>query len=160
MVLLEAENIIKQLGDRLLFALPSLRIYTGDKIGLVGLNGAGKTTLLDILSGQTSPDGGSCRRYCEITYIRQFSDEAADADGRTLREFNLAGKAGREALSGGEQARVKLANAISQKNSLLLADEPTSNLDLEGVELLRKWLSGLESFVVVSHDRDLLDRIC
>lgn len=160
MLLLEAFHIRKQIGDRLLFQFDSLKVYSGDKIGVIGANGAGKTTLLDVLSGEMPADEGSCRRYGDIAYIRQFSQEKADAAGRLLREFELAGKTGRPALSGGEQERLRIADALSADNLLLLADEPTSNLDGEGVRLLTEKLAQTESFLLVSHDRSLLDTLC
>ncbi|MDR2711903.1 MAG: ABC-F type ribosomal protection protein [Clostridiales bacterium] len=160
MLLLEAFGIKKYYGDRLVLDIPELKIISGDRIAVVGVNGAGKTTLLDILSGDLPPDEGYCKRYCEISYIRQFSEEKAEAKQQIVSEFLLSGKTERKTLSGGEQTRVKISNALSKNNLLLLADEPTSNLDYEGIELLRQKLSRLESLVLISHDRGLLDRLC
>ena len=160
MLLLEAGNIKKYYADRLIIELDDFKIYPGDRIGVVGLNGSGKTTLLDILAGCLEPDEGFVRHFCEIGYIRQFSEEAVEPSQKLLKEFELAQKLEREVLSGGEHTRLKIANAFSRKNILLFADEPTSNLDFKGIELLKQKLEGLESFMLVSHDRSLLDGLC
>lgn len=160
MILLELFNIKKYFGDRLIFDFPEFKIYSGDKIGIVGVNGAGKTTLLNVISGEMPPDEGVRKCYCDISYIRQFSDETTDAEVKIINEFLLNGKINRASLSGGEQTRVKIANAISKDAVLLLADEPTANLDYKGVELLLQKLSKLETLLIISHDRVLLDRLC
>lgn len=172
MLLLEAGNIKKYYADRLVVEVDELRIYTGDRIGVVGMNGSGKTTLLDILSGQIEPDEGFVKRYCEVAYIRQFDEEMKDAgywqvseeetgaSRKLLKEFELDRKLQREALSGGERTRLKIAEAFSRDNVLLFADEPTSNLDYEGIKLLNQKLDRLESFLLISHDRSLLDMLC
>lgn len=198
MLLLDAGNIKKYYGDRLVIELDELKIYTGDRIGVVGQNGSGKTTLLDILAGRLRPDEGFVKRYCDVGYIRQFMDDSAKrdetdrparsdrsdrADGtdwpqeqdvykgsqgsysgslspKLLKEFELDRKLGREVLSGGEQTRLRIAEAFSIENVLMFADEPTSNLDYIGIDLFRQKLERLESFVLISHDRSLLDALC
>ena len=160
MLLLEAGNIKKYYADRLIVELDALKLYSGDRIGVIGLNGSGKSTLLDILAGRLEPDEGYVRHYCGVGYIRQFSDESAEADLKTLKEFELSQKLEREVLSGGESTRLKIANAFSRDHLLLFADEPTSNLDFKGIGLLRQKLERLESFVLISHDRSLLDELC
>lgn len=160
MLILEAHQIKKYFGDRLIIGFDQLKVYSGDKIGIVGPNGSGKTTLLNIISGEVEPDEGSVRRYCDIAYIRQLSDELIEAEEKILKELKLSGKAGQEAFSGGEKTRVKIANAFSRGNGLILADEPTSNLDQQGIEILRQKLGAVDSFLLVSHDRCLLDRLC
>ena len=110
MILLEAFHIKKYYDDRLIFELPELKIFSGDKIGIVGANGAEKTTLLNILNGDLSPDEGRCKRYCETSYIRQFSDEAANADRHLMVEFSMDGKV---ALIGGNgTGKTTLLNLI------------------------------------------------
>lgn len=211
MLLLDARNIKKYYADRLILEVDELKIYTGDRIGMVGLNGSGKTTLMDILSGYIVPDEGYVRRYCEVAYIRQFekggtgkkaepervreAESEAEAEepyetvkpqetgepgdmGNTwgrgmseltedmpasrklLSEFELNEKLQRDVLSGGERTRLKIVEAFSRDNVLLFADEPTSNLDYKGIELLKQKLDRLDSFVLISHDRSLLDTLC
>lgn len=171
MLLLEAVNIRKYYGDRLIIGFDELKIYSGDRIGVTGINGSGKSTLLDILYGSLEPDEGYVRRFCEVGYIRQFDTHEeqgigqlrAEASGtamKLLREFEIGAKLNRQALSGGEQTRLKIVGAFSRDAVLLFADEPTSNLDYRGIELFRQKLEQLESFIMVSHDRSLLDALC
>ncbi len=116
MLFLEAANIKKYYSDRLILAFDMLKVYSGDRIGIVGQNGSGKTTLLNIVSGNIEPDEGFVRRYAEVTFIRQFAEENTDkADGQLLKEFNLAHKAHQEVFSGGENTRIKLANSLGTR---------------------------------------------
>ncbi len=160
MLLLEAANIKKYYGDRLLLAFDGLRVYTGDKIGIIGQNGSGKTTLLNILSKDIKPDEGSVKQFSDMTYIRQFSDETIEADPKMLKEFSLSQKLHQDVFSGGEYTRIKLANSLGDPGLLLLADEPTTNLDYKGIELLTQKLSRFDTLVLISHDRRLLDSLC
>jgi len=160
MLLLEAANIKKYYSDRIIIEFEELKVYSGDRIGIVGQNGAGKTTLVNILSKEIEPDEGYVKLYCPVSYIRQFSDEGIDAEQRLLKEFNLSQKSQQKAFSGGEKTRIKIANAFSSENLLLFADEPTANLDYKGVELLKQKLSEVDSFFLISHDRQLLDSLC
>lgn len=172
MLLLEAKNIKKYYADRLIVGVDELKIYAGDRIGMVGLNGSGKTTLMDVLSGRIEPDEGYVKQYCEVAYIRQFDDEEANIEygqeimekngafRKLLKEFELDQKLQRERLSGGEYTRLKIARAFGRDNVLLFADEPTSNLDYDGIKTLKKKLERLKSFVLISHDRNLLDSLC
>ncbi|WP_085831989.1 ribosomal protection-like ABC-F family protein [Clostridium merdae] len=158
MILLEVINIKKHYGDRLILNLPHLTIYTGDKIGIVGDNGAGKTTLMELLAGAYEPEEGTIRRLCPISYIRQFSQESTLP--KTEHYFLPADRLEHEKLSGGEQTRLKIDNALSRQHEILMADEPTSNLDHAGIKLLTKQLKTAETLVLISHDRCLLDVIC
>ena len=160
MILLEAINIKKSFGNRLIIAFDELRIYSGDKIGIVGQNGSGKTTLMNILSKELEPDEGVVRINCEVKYIHQLTEEDINADKRLLSEFNLTQKTENQNYSGGEKTRIKLANAFNQENVLLFADEPTCNLDLKGIDLFKAKLSKEETYIVISHDRGLLCDYC
>lgn len=160
MLILEASNIKKYYGDRLVIGFDGFKAYSGDKIGIVGQNGAGKTTLMNILARELAPDEGVVRHSCEYGYIRQLSGEEMDADPRVLKEFDLAQKDGRDRFSGGESTRIKIANVFSREKLLVFADEPTANLDYKGVELLRKKLAAVDTLILISHDRDLLDSLC
>ena len=164
MLLLQASSIKKYYGDRLILGFDTLEIHSGDKIGVVGANGAGKTTLLQLLAGDIAPDEGAVTRRCPLSYIRQFADgseAASPVDRRALRELGLADKPRPpDALSGGERTRLQIAAATGEQGLLLLADEPTANLDMPGVELLTERLLACETLVLISHDRALLDRVC
>lgn len=158
-ILLEAKNIRHEYGLRTVLDIGELKIYDGERIGLIGENGAGKSTLLDVLSGALVPDRGWVKRYSEISVIRQMGDTVQEGDGKYRSQFGA--QDAREGLSGGERTRRRIAAALSGGNHLLLADEPTTDLDAQGVEQLRKELEDYDgAIVLVSHDRDLLDALC
>ena len=161
MLLLEVNNIKKYYADRLILDIKDFKAYYGEKIGIVGANGAGKTTLLDIIAGRNIPEEGSIKLYGEISYITQLDMEAAsEVDNRMAKEFELYFNS-LDTASGGEKTRFKIASSLSENNSILLADEPTSNLDIQGIELLEKKLAGYKGLIlIVSHDRELLDKLC
>lgn len=160
-MLLECGKIKKYFGDRLVLDLESLQIYADDRIGVVGPNGAGKTTLLNILSQRLEPDEGWVKLYTRCTYVSQLEPP----EQKKIRP-ELASKFGvptvwHETMSGGEKTRFKLAAGFAADCPLLFADEPTSNLDLEGIELLEKRLAEYQgALVLVAHDRSLLERLC
>ena len=157
--ILEANDIQVSFGDRRLLDLDRLAVYDGDRIGLIGENGAGKTTLLRLLSGELQPEAGQIRRLAPVAMIRQQGNADAGDDAETRARFQA--QATREGLSGGEMTRNRIAGALSARAGLLLADEPTTDLDREGLALLRKTLTGFNGAVLlVSHDRALLRTVC
>ncbi|OBR89740.1 putative ABC transporter ATP-binding protein YbiT [Clostridium ragsdalei P11] len=160
MLILEAVNLKKYYGDRLIISTNDLEIRRGDKIGIVGENGAGKTTLLNILSGETDADTGVIKRYCSAAYIKQFSDENVNTQGKLFKEFGVDDKFDCQKASGGERAKLSIAAELSKNSSLLLADEPTSNLDYKSIKILKEKLSKIETIVLISHDRDFMDTLC
>lgn len=160
MLILEANNIAKSHGDRLIFKLDSLKIYDCDRIGIVGLNGAGKTTLMNILAGETQPDEGYVKLYGSHSYIRQLENPEGHVEGHAAREFGVAGKHSCE-MSGGEKTRMKIAVEFDRDSHILFADEPTCNLDIKGIKLLEEKLRSYKgALVLISHDRALLDNLC
>lgn len=161
MLVLEIIDVEKYFGARKVLEIKDLKVYKEDKIGVVGLNGSGKTTLLNLISGHIKPDKGYIRGYGKISYIRQLEDEHDNTlEGKYESQFGLKDKAV-EYMSGGEHTRLKIAKALSQNHLLLLADEPTSNLDFEGIDMLVDNLIQYDgALMVVSHDRDLLDKVC
>ena len=186
-VVIEADNLKKAFGDKLLYENLSFKLPPGGIVGVVGPNGAGKTTRFRILTGQENPDEGDMRvgETVKLGYIDQTRE---DLDGAKnvweeisggldviqlgKREvpsrayvgwFNFKGgdqqkKVGN--LSGGERNRVQLAKMLTEGANLLLLDEPTNDLD---VDTLRELERALEDFagcaVIISHDRWFLDRI-
>ena len=161
MLLMSVQNIRKYFTDRLIFELEELKVYDGDRIGIVGLNGAGKTTLMNVLSGNLEPDEGTVRLYGDHVYITQLGDpEECPVDGRLAGEFGVEGEAA-SYLSGGEATRLKIAGSLSRGGSILFADEPTCNLDMKGIELLEQKLLEFDgALLIISHDRLLLDSVC
>jgi energy-dependent translational throttle protein EttA len=186
-LVVEAEQLTKAFGDRLLIDDFSFTLPRGGIVGVIGPNGAGKTTLLRLLVGQDKPDGGTLRigPTVQLAYVDQ-SRESLDGDhsvyeeitggvdrlvvgGRELHGrayvagFNFKGSDQQKRvgdLSGGERNRLHLAKALLMGGNLLLLDEPTNDLD---VDTLRTLEDALVEFagcaVVVSHDRWFLDRI-
>jgi len=161
-MLLEARNLIQHHGDRLLLDIPILQVFEGDRIGLVGINGAGKSTLLDILSGLRMADSGIIRRLAPISYARQFGDgtNSAGLDAQLASEFH-ADLSAHPLMSGGERTRRRVAMALSANTPILFMDEPTSNLDLDGILRLENNLSARSgAMLLISHDRALMDALC
>ena len=187
-MLIEAENIGKSLGGRVLFRDLSLILSPGVRIGLVGSNGSGKTTLLKMLEGQLAPDQGAIRRadLLRVVSFTQDRTERLDLEvslRRTLcpegdsviyrgRPIHVAGWAKRflfrsdqlempvSSLSGGERARVLIARLMLQTADVLLLDEPANDLDIPTLEVLEQSLLEFPgAIVLVSHDRYLLDRV-
>lgn len=157
-MLLSAQNIKKEYGIQRVLDIERLEIQDGDRIGLIGKNGAGKSTLLGILSGRLEMDAGVIRRECQISEILQTGEAVGESDGRYISQMRLRDSA---VKSGGERTRLAIAAAFSQHAPLLLADEPTTNLDMDGVNMLEKMMAGYRgAILLISHDRTLLDCVC
>ena len=161
MLLIECSEIKKYFGDRLILNIENLRIYSDDRIGIVGLNGSGKTTLINILSQRSDPDEGWVKLNGKTGYISQT--EAPDCK---FISSEMASKLGietiwNENMSGGEKTKFKLAGALDNESSILFADEPTSNLDIDGIEIMEKrFLEYSGALIIISHDRSFLDKLC
>ncbi|MDG5495107.1 MULTISPECIES: energy-dependent translational throttle protein EttA [Azospirillaceae] len=186
-VVIEAENLRKGFGDRLLIDDLSFRLPPGGIVGIIGPNGAGKTTLFRMITGQQQPDGGTFRvgETVQLGYVDQSRDSLDDkknvweeiSGGLDVIElgkksmpsrayvsaFNFRGpdqqkKLGQ--LSGGERNRVHLAKMLKSGANVLLLDEPTNDLDVETLRALEEALSTFPGCaVVISHDRWFLDRL-
>lgn len=160
-LLIKGKDICVEYTGRDVLDINELELYSYDRIGLVGANGAGKSTLLKVLLGELTPAGSEIKRLGEFAYIPQL-DEA------TLQEpkdFALMGKMGvdeldAEKMSGGEETRLKIAQALSEQVHGIFADEPTSHLDREGIDFLvgqLKYFPG--ALLMISHDRYFLDEV-
>jgi len=184
--LIELESVSCQLGDRTLFERLSFIVSAGMRVGLVGPNGSGKTTLLRLLRGELAPSDGEIRRadWLRIVYFDQSRklDEnvtlrrALAPEGDSViyqdRVIHVASWAAKflftgeqlnqpvERLSGGERARVLIAQLMLQPADVLLLDEPTNDLDIPTLEILEESLLEFRgSLVLVTHDRYMLDRV-
>ena len=161
MLLLEGNQIKKYFGDRLILDIENLKIYAEDRIGIVGPNGVGKTTLMNILSKKVQSDEGTVRLYGGYSYISQLEEaESIQISEEMASKFRVS-NTWNQNMSGGEKTRFKLAVGLSKDSSILFADEPTSNLDMEAIELVEKRFQEYRgSLILISHDRSLLDKLC
>ena len=186
-VVIEAENISKAYGDKVLFENLSFSLPPAGIVGVIGPNGAGKTTLFKMIMGIEKADSGNFKvgDTVKIGYVDQSHDDLVP--GKTVYEiisggtesmmvggkplnsrafvskFNFSGtdqSKKLEVLSGGERNRVHLAIALKQGANVLLLDEPTNDIDINTLRALEE---ALENFagcaVIISHDRWFLDRI-
>lgn len=186
-IVIEAENVSKCFGDRILVEEMNFSLPPGGIVGVIGPNGAGKTTLFKMIIGQETADSGTIRigDTVKLAYVDQNRDELdpsqtiwqAITDGQDtlwlgnreinsrayVGKFNFSGTDQQKKvglLSGGQRNRVHLARTLKKGGNVLLLDEPTNDLD---VNTLRALEEALENFggcaVVISHDRWFLDRI-
>ena len=161
-LVLQAENIVVSFGEQKVLDIDKLAVYQGERIGLVGANGAGKTTLLRVLAGELEPDAGTVKVMCDMHFFRQFSQgvDPFELDGKEMKAMQIQDKVWQEAVSGGEDTRMRLAWMFSSGKMLVFLDEPTANLDMKGIALLKQKLLELDTMVIVSHDRALLNALC
>jgi energy-dependent translational throttle protein EttA len=186
-VVIEADNISKAFGDRLLINNLSFKLPPGGIVGIIGPNGAGKTTLFRMMAGLEQADSGTMTlgKTVELAYVDQLRDDM-DANKTVFEEiadgldiitvgkyetpsrayvgrFNFKGADQQKRigdLSGGERNRVHLAKLLKAGGNVLLLDEPTNDLDVETLRALEEALLAFPGCaVVISHDRWFLDRI-
>jgi ATP-binding cassette ChvD family protein len=187
-VVLEADNLSKAYGDKVLFENLSFKLPPNGIVGVIGPNGAGKSTLFRIITGQEQPDSGTFRlgETVKLSYVDQSRDALDPAktiwqevsqglDILTVgkREINTRSYVGSfnfkggdqqkkvGLLSGGERNRVHLAKTLTTGGNVILLDEPTNDLDIETLQNLEEALDEFAGCaVVISHDRWFLDRLC
>lgn len=186
-IAIDANDIAKSFGDKLLYEHLSFKLPPGGVIGIIGPNGAGKTTLFKMITGAIKPDAGSFKvgETVRISYADQGREMDSDktileeiSGGSDLiklmgREINARAYLGKfnfsgddhskriKALSGGEKNRLHLASVLKQEGNVLLLDEPTNDLDVNTLQALERALMEFPGCaVVISHDRYFLDRIC
>jgi ATP-binding cassette ChvD family protein len=186
-VVIEADNLEKAYGDKLLFKNLTFKLPPGGIVGVIGPNGAGKSTLFKLITGTETPDEGAVRlgETVKLAFVDQSRDtlnpnnnvwqeisgglDIMKVGGREIPSrayvgsFNFKGADQQKKvglLSGGERNRVHLAKTLAAGGNVLLLDEPTNDLDVETLQALE---SALEDFpgcaVVISHDRWFLDRL-
>ena len=184
---IEANNTHFAIDGNIIIKQFSTNIIRGDRIGLIGANGIGKTTLLRILLAEQTPTTGEIQHgtRLEIAYFDQLRSSlepdktVIDIIGQGREEITVNGKSRHvisylsdflfspqrsrspiRSLSGGERARVLLAQLFSKPANLLVMDEPTNDLDIETLELLEELLLQFDgTLLLVSHDRRFLDNV-
>ena len=184
--LIELKEVAYNIGGQTLFQGLNFILTAGTRLGLVGPNGSGKTTLLRLLRGEVSPERGEIRRADALKMV--YFDQnrpldlsltlrralAPDSDSVIYQDrvIHVAAWAARflftgeqlnqpvERLSGGERARVLIAQLMLQPADVLLLDEPTNDLDIPTLEILEESLLEFRgALVLVTHDRYMLDRV-
>ena len=186
-VVIEANDIAKAFGDRLLYDHLTFKLPPGGIVGIIGPNGAGKTTLFNMITDKVKPDAGTFKvgETVKLAYIdqsREMDGEATvmqeiaggldllklgnkEVNSRAyISRFNFSGEDQSKRikeLSGGEKNRVHLAKMLKEEGNVLLLDEPTNDLDVNTLQALERALLDFAGCaVVISHDRYFLDRIC
>lgn len=161
MVLASLNKVKKYFGDRLILNIDNLEIFEGDRIGLVGENGAGKTTLIKTLIGISEVEEGQVYLTNSYAYISQREDYAGAIEYTKLKSILNAPEAYEDYLSGGEKVKLRISEALSESKKLIIADEPTSNLDRGSIKVLEEMLKAHRgAMLLVSHDREFLDALC
>ena len=186
-VVIEAKNLRKSYGDRLLIDNLNFNLPAGGIVGIIGPNGAGKTTLFRMMSGLEKPDSGELRMgpSVKLAYVDQSRQSLNDKNTvwqeisggldmikvgnyetpsrGYVGRFNFKGTGQQQnigELSGGERNRVHLAKVLKSGGNVLMLDEPTNDLDVETLRALEEALLAYPGCaVVISHDRWFLDRI-
>ncbi|MDC1284676.1 energy-dependent translational throttle protein EttA [Gammaproteobacteria bacterium] len=186
-VVIEAEDLSKAFGERMLFDNVSFTLPKGAIAGVIGGNGAGKSTLLKMLVNRETPDSGTLRlgETVKLSYVDQLRDDLQGdrtvweeiSNGQDIMQignhtvqsrsycgrFNFKGGDQQKRvkdLSGGERNRLQLAKLLASGGNVLLLDEPTNDLDVETLRALEEALLNFPGCtIVVSHDRWFLDRI-
>ncbi|MCF6270964.1 MAG: energy-dependent translational throttle protein EttA [Melioribacteraceae bacterium] len=187
-VVIEAENVAKAFGEKLLYDDMNFKLPPGGIVGVIGPNGSGKTTLFNMITKKIEQDSGNfvIGETVKLAYVDQSRD-ALDPDksiwemisgGNEIiqlgkREFNSRAYVGQfnfgggsqkkkvGILSGGERNRVQLAMVLKEGANVILLDEPTNDLDVNTMRALEEGLLNFAGCaVVISHDRWFLDRIC
>lgn len=160
MIYLKAARLLKAFQGQTLWNIPELEIHRGQRIGLTGMNGSGKTTLLNVLAGELTPEQGQVQRFCPVRRCRQLEETIPEAEGHRLSRMQAQHLNPETPLSPGEKARLQLAAFFSQSAPLAFLDEPTANLDQQGLQELKLAMEALDTFVLISHDLDLIRGFC
>ncbi len=167
MTLLTLRDASLAYGDFPLLDHAQLSVQDGERIGLIGRNGTGKSTLLKVVSGLTGLDEGAIERRdgLRIAFVEQeplLPAPPAEHDWKLdmyLDRFAVDLARAAATGSGGERKRAALATAFAAEPDLLLLDEPTNHLDIGAIETLQELLGGIGAALIITHDREFLDRV-
>ncbi|GAK07323.1 LOW QUALITY PROTEIN: hypothetical protein JCM19038_1054 [Geomicrobium sp. JCM 19038] len=157
-MLLRANHLSYSVKGKSLFSIEQLHVYEGERIGLVGKNGVGKTTLLQLLANMKSVDQGEVILKGTSAFVPQEDDlPSLEAEHKERHLWNVP----QTPNSGGEKTRLKIAHAFATEAELLIMDEPTSHLDVTGIEQLEEQIvNETRTVIITSHDIAFLNNIC
>lgn len=142
MEVIQIQQVKYYIGARKLLDLKHLQVQAGQRIGIIGKNGSGKSTLFSLIEQQNKPDSGSIQTTGRIELLPQLKEKIGHK-------------------SGGEVATEYFVRTLAKSPSILLADEPTTNLDTKNIEWVKDQLQRFKgTLLLVSHDRSLLDDLC
>lgn len=161
MLLVKVESLKKYYADKLILDIDKFEVSENDKIGLVGSNGQGKTTLLKAILGEIEIDEGYVYLTDSYSYISQSENNIETCSNSKEKSLLNAPDRFEEYLSGGEKVKLKIADALSDKKNIIIADEPTSNLDKKSIGILEDMFKRHKgALLLISHDRRFLDELC
>lgn len=161
MQLVMIDKLKKYYSDKLILDIDKFEILENEKIGLVGANGAGKTTLIKALTRQIEIDEGQIYLTNSYSYITQSEDLDFLLEDNKIKSMLKAPDKLEDYLSGGEKIKLRISNAFKEEKKLIIADEPTANLDKESINILESMLKKYNgAMLLVSHDRNFLDTLC
>lgn len=181
-------NVCKSYGDKKILDKFNMRVRRKDRIGILGRNGAGKTTFLRLLTGEETADAGKIKMAKDLNFSYFDQNRSMLKDDKTLKDnlcpegsdyLDVRGKQRHvcgylkdflfdpddawrpvSTLSGGQKNRLMLAKVLANPGSVLIMDEPTNDLDMDTLDMLRDILVSYDgTLFVVSHDRDFLDQV-
>ena len=147
MLLCSVAHLVQRFRGEILFQLDQFEIHTGDKIGLIGANGCGKTTLLKLLARECEPDQGVIINPVPIRFFHQQPLPEEITPSLSI-------------MSQDQQTAARLQAFFTQPAALAFLDEPTTHLDLPSRQTFEAQLATLDSFILVSHDQQLLRQFC
>lgn len=161
MQLVMIDKLKKYYSDKLILDIDKFEILENEKIGLVGANGAGKTTLIKALTGKIEIEEGQIYLTSSYSYITQSEDLDILSEDNKIKSMLRAPDKLEDHLSGGEKVKLRIVNAFKEEKKLIIADEPTANLDKESINILESMLKKYNgAMLLVSHDRNFLDALC
>ncbi|MBP2025060.1 ribosomal protection-like ABC-F family protein [Peptoniphilus stercorisuis] len=156
------KEVSKSFGNREIFNIEDLKINKYDKVGIVGTNGSGKTTLLNMIAGIEDYSGDILLdKNIKVEYLKQIEGITNTEISKKSASILKVPSKYNKYLSGGEKTKFKIADLLNSKGNLYLVDEPTNNLDINGIKILTKaFKEKEETMLIISHNREFLDNVC
>ncbi|MDD7761069.1 MAG: ATP-binding cassette domain-containing protein [Ezakiella sp.] len=145
-----------------LFKVDNLNVNSGDRIGLVGANGCGKTSFLNAIYNEEFKSEQFYKSGLWAYFKQRDITKLKDLSGEEASRWNINYLIDRKdnSFSGGEEVRLRLMEAFNTPHDIIMLDEPTAHLDIDGISELKTRLYLENTFILVSHDRELLNEFC